>query len=330
MLYGGTYYYLKQEGSVRGTAPGSGDAWQPCSNFDAIFAKIGIIANGLIGSAVFNGDWMFSQQGFYNSDPSTAVSYSAATAAGKLNTSYFYSESSSYASYWSPCFAVNLNTGDMYGARGSLVAKYGSLKVTGEVNADSGNIGGVAIGDNSSQTCISDAGFNIYNTGGTYGISTKRNAFTENSSVGRGHLYGIISTAQSKYPVFTAETGIVTNYGFVTKGRIVGSALRHYISTAVQAPWVIAYGTINADGTIATSGGTLSSVSVSGSTYTVYFKSYLSKYTTFCTIQLSFYGNPGAWYMTKLSSGFKLVLEGQAKFDFVALGMQEAIGTSQA
>lgn len=31
--------------------------------FDAIYTKVGIVSNGLIGSAVFNGDYMFSQQG---------------------------------------------------------------------------------------------------------------------------------------------------------------------------------------------------------------------------------------------------------------------------
>lgn len=37
--------------------------WELFEQFEAVYAKIGIIANGLIGSAVFNGDYMFSQQG---------------------------------------------------------------------------------------------------------------------------------------------------------------------------------------------------------------------------------------------------------------------------
>lgn len=40
-----------------------GKYWLKFDVFEAIYAKIGIIANGLIGSAVFNGDYMFSQQG---------------------------------------------------------------------------------------------------------------------------------------------------------------------------------------------------------------------------------------------------------------------------
>lgn len=40
-----------------------GDGWVKLEAFEAIYAKVGIIANGLIGSAVFNSDYMFSQQG---------------------------------------------------------------------------------------------------------------------------------------------------------------------------------------------------------------------------------------------------------------------------
>ncbi len=41
----------------------SGKYWLKFDAFEAIYAKIGIIANGLMGSAVFNGDYMFSQNG---------------------------------------------------------------------------------------------------------------------------------------------------------------------------------------------------------------------------------------------------------------------------
>lgn len=37
--------------------------WVKFDSFEAVYAKIGIIANGLIGSAVFNGDYMFSMIG---------------------------------------------------------------------------------------------------------------------------------------------------------------------------------------------------------------------------------------------------------------------------
>ena len=38
-------------------------AWNRFESFQALFANVGIIANGLIGSAVFNNEFMFSQQG---------------------------------------------------------------------------------------------------------------------------------------------------------------------------------------------------------------------------------------------------------------------------
>ena len=50
-----------------------GSYWLKFDLYDAIFAKIGIIANGLIGSAVFNGDYMFSQQGINPSASNTST-----------------------------------------------------------------------------------------------------------------------------------------------------------------------------------------------------------------------------------------------------------------
>jgi hypothetical protein len=38
-------------------------SWVRFESYDALFTKIGIIANGMIGSAVFNNEFMFSQQG---------------------------------------------------------------------------------------------------------------------------------------------------------------------------------------------------------------------------------------------------------------------------
>ena len=53
-----------------------GRYWLKFDAFDAIYAKIGIIANGLVGSAVFNGDYMFSQQGINpSSSNATTTNY---------------------------------------------------------------------------------------------------------------------------------------------------------------------------------------------------------------------------------------------------------------
>lgn len=68
------YYVLNTQMTWKGTeqdnktpsqsyGESGGSVWLLFDAFDAIYAKIGIIANGLVGSAVFNGDYMFSQQG---------------------------------------------------------------------------------------------------------------------------------------------------------------------------------------------------------------------------------------------------------------------------
>jgi hypothetical protein len=41
-------------------------------SFEAFFTKVGIIGNGLIGSAVFNDQYMFSQQGVDSSGISSS------------------------------------------------------------------------------------------------------------------------------------------------------------------------------------------------------------------------------------------------------------------
>ena len=64
------YYVLNKIGSWLGTehnnqtpSTDTSGSWIKLEAFEALFTKIGIISNGLIGSAVFTGDWMFSQQG---------------------------------------------------------------------------------------------------------------------------------------------------------------------------------------------------------------------------------------------------------------------------
>lgn len=57
-----------------------GDEWVKLEAFEAIYAKVGIIANGLIGSAVFNSDYMFSQQGIkYTKDSEDNITCSTSS-----------------------------------------------------------------------------------------------------------------------------------------------------------------------------------------------------------------------------------------------------------
>lgn len=107
----GNYYVLNAEMTWIGTqhdnltphedyAINDGKYWLKFDGFNAIFAKIGIIANGLIGSAVFNGDWMFSQQGL---DANNTFSQDYQNFNGDpLNGTF------------RPNFAVNFRTGQSY------------------------------------------------------------------------------------------------------------------------------------------------------------------------------------------------------------------------
>lgn len=64
------YYVLNIIGSWQGTlhsnqspSTDTSNSWVKLEAFEALYAKVGIIGNGLIGSAVFNRPYMFSQQG---------------------------------------------------------------------------------------------------------------------------------------------------------------------------------------------------------------------------------------------------------------------------
>lgn len=65
-----SYYVLNIVGTWQGTlhsnespSTDTSNSWVKLDAFEALYTKIGIIANGLIGSAVFNGNYMFSQRG---------------------------------------------------------------------------------------------------------------------------------------------------------------------------------------------------------------------------------------------------------------------------
>lgn len=69
-----SYYVLNIVGTWQGTlhsnespSTDTSNSWVKLDAFEALYTKIGIIANGLIGSAVFNGNYVFSQQGIDSS-----------------------------------------------------------------------------------------------------------------------------------------------------------------------------------------------------------------------------------------------------------------------
>lgn len=134
----GNYYVLNAIMSWKGTehdnltpsqdyAINHGKYWLKFDGFNAVYAKIGIIANGLIGSAVFNGDWMFSQQGINQS--------------GSLSTEYqLFNPNSPYSpdNQFRPNIAINFNTGEVYMARGNFYCDTnGNVTIKG-INAQGG------------------------------------------------------------------------------------------------------------------------------------------------------------------------------------------------
>ena len=107
----GNYYVLNAIMSWTGTehdnltphgdyAINHGQYWLKFDGFNAIFAKIGIIANGLIGSAVFNGDWMFSQQGLDSNNT--------------FSQNYQNFDGDPLNGEFRPNFAINFKTGQSY------------------------------------------------------------------------------------------------------------------------------------------------------------------------------------------------------------------------
>ena len=59
----GNYYYLSDDSAGASDVPGESDKWTLMTQVDVVFAKFGIMDYGKMASAVFCGDWMYSQYG---------------------------------------------------------------------------------------------------------------------------------------------------------------------------------------------------------------------------------------------------------------------------
>lgn len=96
--------------------------WELFEQFEAVYAKVGIIANGLIGSAVFSGDYMFSQYGYTTltgNIPATGDSYQ------NFNPNNPFAEGNSF--YPNVCF--NFKTGDFWLQRTKFYVQNGTIKL---------------------------------------------------------------------------------------------------------------------------------------------------------------------------------------------------------
>lgn len=123
----GKYYILNGQISWKGTEHGNrtpsqdyaesqGANWLQAEQFETIFAKVAVIANGLIGSAVFNGNFMFSQQG-KNAAGNDTVDYQ------NFNPADPYASTNTFK----PNVCINFLTGEMWlGAGNIYFAKDGS------------------------------------------------------------------------------------------------------------------------------------------------------------------------------------------------------------
>lgn len=108
------YYVLNIVGTWQGTlhsnespSTDTSNSWVKLDAFEALYTKIGIIANGLIGSAVFNGDYMFSQQGVDSS--------------GQISTQYQnFNPETPIGGAFTPNILFNFKTGAGHMAAGKI------------------------------------------------------------------------------------------------------------------------------------------------------------------------------------------------------------------
>ena len=94
--------------------------WEKFESFEAIYAKICIIENGTIGSAVYSGDFMFSQQGVDNNGNSS-------TSYQNFNTSHIYDDDSTFK----PNICMNFKTGEMYASGGNIEFSRNNINLSG-------------------------------------------------------------------------------------------------------------------------------------------------------------------------------------------------------
>ena len=134
------FYVLNAIMTWRGTSQGNrtpsqdyaqnhGRYWLKFDAFEAIYAKIGIIANGLIGSAVFNGDFMFSQQGINSS--------------GGISTNYEdfnYSNPFNPNNNFRPNVCINFKTGEYWASAGAVYIGKTGIKINQQLFYDFGSI----------------------------------------------------------------------------------------------------------------------------------------------------------------------------------------------
>ena len=137
----GKYYYLSADAATPTDIPGpDSEVWTEMTQVDVVYAKFGIMDYGNMASAVFCGDWMYSEYGRLYSSASDYylvddISHSTNAGHWKYDEAYTYGGESAVPFAWfdpnypmggaankfAPNWAVNLKTGQMYISSGKTM-----------------------------------------------------------------------------------------------------------------------------------------------------------------------------------------------------------------
>lgn len=144
------------KGSEQTSNPSNSTAWVEFKSYDAIYANIAIVENGLIGSAVFNNEYMFSQQGINPAGGTT-------TAYQNFNHSDPYNANNAFRPNW----CVNLATGQQWLGGGKICFNAdGSGYLAGRAISWDSDGDEIRIGEDlsySSPTIINKDGITVFN-----------------------------------------------------------------------------------------------------------------------------------------------------------------------
>jgi hypothetical protein len=141
VIHNDEYWLLNVDESVNNEPSDESTHWIKFDKFEAIFAKVGIVENGTFGSAVFNGNYMFSQNGcthIYKTNAKGEILYQYPPEE-IFSDDYFnfdpddpFGVEGDDGTKFFPNFCVNFLTGETHIGKHSIVSK----------NSNEGYIGG--------------------------------------------------------------------------------------------------------------------------------------------------------------------------------------------
>lgn len=193
----GNYYVLNAIMTWLGTEQGNrspsedfalnnGHYWLKIEGFDAVFTKILIASNGLVGAVVFNGDYLFSQTGY---DPTNKNAIT--TEYQNFNSNDVYSENNTFI----PIICLNLKTGETSFGRKSIKIDSNGLVYIGDLMIHGGLY-----------RYVNDNNTNIYRT---FNIDDNRIEYTSDGDSelpgeGDGTTYGefLFDRAERRFKIY--------------------------------------------------------------------------------------------------------------------------------